>query len=568
MKKPYEEFLKRITNICDKYDLKDYHAFIYWFCETIFAYSEKRILDSICDGTHDKGVDAVIIDTDERKVVIIQSKYERDGNQTQAKENDIKLLASVRNYFKTRSSLDSITHNANQTAKRLFNDAFDKIKKDKYELELIFITTHKEIPNIDRIMKNTLGFKKGEYALYFYNEVILKYTDSLRGFTPDIGTHNLRYDDRDKTMIKTLKSSAYNSWVVSVPLDEIRLMVNRFKDNLFRKNVRDFLGKNVCNRGIMNTLNTRQDLFWYFNNGITILADEASIIPEEGYIRLKNPQVVNGCQTVRSIQQYNADLKGNLLVRVIESREHEFIDELTLYQNTSNPVNERDLKSNDPIQVRLKHQFEHKKIYYEIKRGQEFHKMKKKYPSYKQMFVDVINNEGVAKLLVVVRISPYIALNKGSKLFFGSEYENIFNNGVTTNKILALIYLNREIQDEYKGKKDFHEFEYHYIFKTRATILVLGYIYDSISHLSNWENKFVKYYENLSDKDYEKFRKKLEKIVARYFNIIYKSYRKSKEPYHNTYLQAKDTYKNIKKENREQVDKLIKQTRDIFAKSL
>ena len=66
----------------------------------------------------------------------------------------------------------------------------------------------------------------------------------------------------------------------------------------------------------------------------------------------------------------------------------------------------------------------------------------------------------------------------------------------------------------------------------------------------------------------EKFRKKLEKIVARYFNIIYKSYRKSKEPYHNTYLQAKDTYKNIKKENREQVDKLIKQTRDIFAKSL
>ena len=70
-------------------------------------------------------------------------------------------------------------------------------------------------------------------------------------------------------------------------------------------------------------------------------------------------------------------MKGNLLVRVIESREHEFIDELTLYQNTSNPVNERDLKSNDPIQVRLKHQFEHKKIYYEIKRGQEFHKMKK-----------------------------------------------------------------------------------------------------------------------------------------------------------------------------------------------
>ena len=52
-------------------------------------------MNSICDGTHDKGIDAVIIDPIELKVLIIQSKYERAGGQVQINENEVKLLALI-----------------------------------------------------------------------------------------------------------------------------------------------------------------------------------------------------------------------------------------------------------------------------------------------------------------------------------------------------------------------------------------------------------------------------------------------------------------------------------------
>jgi len=561
----YENFQIRMTEISDKYDLKDYHAFIAWFGETVLGHSDKFLLNSMCDGTHDKGVDAIFIDTDERKVMVVQSKYELKGNKSQAKENDVKLLATVRKYFSSKSGVDAILHNANSVVSRLIREAYDKIKKEKYELELVFITTHREIPNIHNIVTDTLCFKKGEYSLYFYDEIMLKFSDSLRDYTPDIGTYNLKYCDADKAIIRRKKDTLYNSWVVSVPLDDIRQLVHKYRDKLFKKNVRNFLGKSICNKGIINTLEKEQEHFWYYNNGITILTDEASIIMESGYVRLKNPQIVNGCQTVRSVEKYNGELTGALVVRIVESKNHDFINQLTLYQNTSNPVSERDLKANDPIQVRLKHQFQHKKIYFEIKRGEEFRKMKSKYPSYKLMYDDHINNEDVAKLLATVKINPHVASSKGSKHFFGEAYELIFNEKISTNEILSLVYLRDGIMESYSRKKRFHEFDWHWKFKGRAIFLALNFIYDSLPKIIDFDSKFVKTYDNLPEEEHVKVFKKFYKIMDSYFEMIYRSYKLSEETYHNTFLQAKDTYNIIRKENKTKILPLMNKTKKLFS---
>lgn len=64
MSKDYSNLLKQIEAIADENNLKDYPAFTYWFIETSFGFEKERILNSICDGAHDKGIDAVIIDYD------------------------------------------------------------------------------------------------------------------------------------------------------------------------------------------------------------------------------------------------------------------------------------------------------------------------------------------------------------------------------------------------------------------------------------------------------------------------------------------------------------------------
>lgn len=117
----YTKLQKQIEAIELDNNLKDYHAFIYWFIETAFGYSKEKILNSICDGTHDKGIDAVVIDEIELKVTIVQSKYERAGGQVQINDNEIKLFAAVKNYFDSRAALNGAINKGNQLTKKLMN---------------------------------------------------------------------------------------------------------------------------------------------------------------------------------------------------------------------------------------------------------------------------------------------------------------------------------------------------------------------------------------------------------------------------------------------------------------
>lgn len=240
----YSALLSEIDNISDENSLKDYHAFVYWFIANTFeGYDKEKILNSICDGTHDKGIDAVLMNDIERKVAIIQSKFEHEGEKVQIKDSEIKLLGSVKNYFKSRKALEGATAKANPVARRLVNEAFDSIRKG-YSLELIFITTHRNAPQIDKLVRDTLGFKAGEFSVWHYGNIMQHFSDRMRDFTPPLGPYNLPYKDADKTMLRT---EGYKSWVLTVPLEEVRSLVNRHEDKLFRKNVRNFLGANRCN---------------------------------------------------------------------------------------------------------------------------------------------------------------------------------------------------------------------------------------------------------------------------------------------------------------------------------
>ena len=86
---------------------------------------------------------------------------------------------------------------------------------------------------------------------------------------------------------------------------------------LFEENVREFLGTQGINNGIIKTLKSTTDRenFFYYNNGITLICEKCETLrgteASKGYresrnqygFRLTNPQVVNGCQTINSIAE-------------------------------------------------------------------------------------------------------------------------------------------------------------------------------------------------------------------------------------------------------------------------
>jgi len=557
----YGKLQDEIENIELDNELKDYHAFIYWFVETTFGWSKDKILNAMCDGTHDKGVDAIIIDPIELKVTIIQSKYERAGGQTQINDNEIKLLSTVRNYFSSRSSLNAAINKGNQVTKRLMNEAFDAVRKNKFSLELILISTHKKAPHHDDLVCKTLSFTEDEFKVYDFDRIMQYYYDKLRDFTPSLGVYNLPYNSADKEIIKP---GGYKSWVLTVSVEDIHSLHNKYEDRLFRRNVRNFLGKSRTNKKIIETLNKDPTNFWYYNNGITILCDKASIIMEKGYIRLENPQVVNGCQTVISIAKFGGELKGEVMIRVIESTDHEFVNLLTLYQNSSNPVRNRDLKSNDPVQIRLKHELRRHGYYYEIKRGEEYEKMVKKYPALKSEFGgNLVNNEVLAKLLATVRISPSTALSSGSDKFFGDYYDRIFTSNLSSFDCLALVHLYDIVKATYSGRtKKYYVFDKDWIFKNRALFYVVHCLHKSLSKNEIQEKKFVSFCENSTPAEYWGFVRKIEKVVNKYFAYAYKTWDGAE--YYNTYLQNPKTLEKILKKYKTEIHGLEKTSEELF----
>lgn len=223
----YLPLLTEIDTIANENDFKDHRAFVYWFIRNNFeGFGKKEILDSICDGTHDKGIDAILVDNNEERVTVIQSKFEREGRRTNVKESDIKLLSTVREYFKSRSSLAPILSNANETSRKLLKEAFSAIRDKGYSLHLVFITTHKSAPGIDRLIKDTYGFKPGEFSIWHYDYILHLFEEERRDFTPSLGTYPLPYKDADKTMVRT---GNYKSWVLTVPLEEIRYLVEKYR---------------------------------------------------------------------------------------------------------------------------------------------------------------------------------------------------------------------------------------------------------------------------------------------------------------------------------------------------
>lgn len=539
----YRNLQKHIESIELDNQMQDYRAFIYWFIEVVFGLSHSQILNSICDGSRDKGIDAVIIDDRELNVIIIQSKYERSGRQAQIKDNEIKLFATVKSYFDSRRSLNAAINKGNKVTKRLMKNAFDAIRKNSYTLELLFITTHKKAPHLDNLVMNTFGYKENEFKIYDYDRIMQLYKDKMRDFTPSLGVYNLPIIDSDKLIIK---KTPHKSWVISVQAEEINLLVNKYSNNLFRKNVRLFLGKSRTNKKIIETLEKDPLNFWYYNNGITILCDQANVNMEQSFIRIDNPQIVNGCQTVKSIQNYSGDLDGELMVRIIQSTDHEFINYLTLYQNSSNPVRNRDLKSNDPTQVRLKHEFRRQGFYYEIKRGEDYKTVSTEYSSVKREFNgNVVNNEHIAKCLATIKIGPANALRSGSDRFFGDDYDKIFDSHLSIYDCLSLDYLFDLIKKTYRGSgKRYFSFEKDWVFKNRALFYVLAFINDSLDKIPNWKKDFVLFYDDpLRENEYNIFNKNLTKVINKHFRYIYNTW--DKVEYYNTYLQKIKTKKDI-----------------------
>lgn len=155
--------------------------------------------------------------------------------------------------------------------------------------------------------------------------------------------------------------------VGKVAVSELAAIFDRHGDRLLERNIRRYLGLigNRINEGIAHTLMTlsEQPNFYFYNNGITLTCTQFqhnALQDENWSVKLSGMQIINGGQTCKTIQRILSSgsitaPKASVLVRIYElpKGEEDVVRNITYATNSQNPVDLRDLRSNDDRQRKL-----------------------------------------------------------------------------------------------------------------------------------------------------------------------------------------------------------------------
>lgn len=166
------------------------------------------------------------------------------------------------------------------------------------------------------------------------------------------------------------KGPGWNAFIVSLNGFILYGLYESYKNALFSANLRDFLGArkvsgNVNNR-IKETTEKDPGNFFVLNNGVTFVTKKAELDPLGGSLHIHGISVVNGAQTTGAVHAAGAEHAKNVsvLARVIMLEDPQMIPTIVSGNNTQNSIVAWDRRSNDPVQVRIKEEFEGKGVEY------------------------------------------------------------------------------------------------------------------------------------------------------------------------------------------------------------
>jgi len=228
---------------------------------------------------------------------------------------------------------------------------------------------------------------------------------------------------------------------------------------LFGHNLRESLNPKTSKSyaGMKKTVTTSPECFWYYNNGITIIAEEVETDKVEDItsIHLKRFSIVNGAQTTSSLglilqeAERNRDSatidslkKTYIIARILIVNDTQTENNVAIYNNTQNPITSRDMVANNPEQTALYDRLidtTYPQIYMEIRRGAKIPQ------SFNKLFVHrKTTNEALAQLAYAgYFLQPFTAKDKKAALF----NNDISQTQYTMNEIYHKVF-NLDAEDE------------------------------------------------------------------------------------------------------------------------
>lgn len=417
----------------------------------------------------DLGIDAVYIDEDNKVINLFNFKYRENFSPKRGlSTNDALISMKFVNCLIGTDTGKSLVGKTTELIKSIK----EKLSSDDiWDMRLYMVSNeNKGLPLDNQAieqLKDNFGLEVISYTLDDFSNFISERPEGSEATLLLNRNSVLSYEEEDLSSSKSylIKLSVSEVLRITSTDKEMRKEYNiedmgkiktlKLDFSVLFDNVRGYLGKTKYNKNMFDTLNNEPTKFFMFNNGLTMTADDIEVSPQNGNqkwkINLKNYQVVNGGQTLRTLFEFkdsNFDEEklntANVLVRIFKtSSETGLTNKIAEYTNSQNAIAPVDLKSLDSLQIQIENILKSERILYVRKVG-DFGDSDHEYDQR-------ISMERFGQLLYSKLGYPDRASNQKKRIFEG-YYDDIFGEKVfDINSSAEIVKKYQDISKAYEA---------------------------------------------------------------------------------------------------------------------
>ncbi len=527
---------------------KDRFGFYLFVLESICGIKDiSDILPLICDQEFnsvvfeckdvDWGIDAVFIDEEEHYINLFNFKFRAEFNDKQQSINETFLTMKF-----TTAIIAGNTTGITGKLETFSKQIIEKLQsKEIWKLRLYVVSNDAKEIQVDTPEISLLGEQHDLEVVPMALDSLAKImsirpqpidavihvdTDSILPFTESSlsssKSYVIRISAKDLIRITCNNKNYREDYQME---DYSKLYETEMEYNLLFDNVRGFITKSKFNPNLAKTLKDEPSKFFMYNNGLTLTADDIISEPTNAKqkikITIKDFQVVNGGQTLRTLHTFKQQDKDNihlylsnceLLLRVFKTSMGPVRNRIAEYTNSQNAISSIDLKSLSIEQIQIEQYLDEHNIIYARKIGDTGLSPTKKY-------IHKISMEKFGQILYAMQGFPEKASN-AKKHIFEKYYDMVFGES-KFDLLKAPVYVNRyfEIKQEYESLGYPDTSDQRIFFIMYIDPMFDAPIAEKIALFETSLQKFRPVGKKLTDVRkllYTTFKQKLEKDVVKY----------------------------------------------------
>ncbi len=421
----------------------------------------------------DEGIDAVCIDVEQKEISIFNFKYRESFNPE--KEQSKKEVWQSSKFFSSilSENIESLSPKMQSFARKILNlyngtdiwktvfyvvsnenkelsvkDNIVQQMQDVYELQVVPVGLNQIAPFLSTTHRTI------DSTIVIPNDAVMSFTEYELASSK---SYVVRMSLSELIRI-TCKDASLRKFYNIEDLDPLKTTDIEF--NVLFDNVRGYILKSKFNANIEKTLDEDPTKFFFYNNGLTVVAENITSETVNGgkklKLEIKNFQVLNGGQTLRTIHQFNRKndanlsksiLKAEVLVRILNVTDPNLKNCIAEYTNSQNAIDLIDLKSLRKEQLALEEFFKDHNILYARKKGQtDLTLSRAKFQIGIQRLGQILTS--------VVRLRPEESSNK-KKEIFSTYYDKLFtdNENLISQSTLDAVELYHSLKSHYRKKR-------------------------------------------------------------------------------------------------------------------